>query len=52
MKVLYKETGKIHEINNATFEAWKKAGFNVEVVQVDEKPKAIKDREKPEAAQE
>lgn len=49
MIVLYKPTGKRHTITAETAEQWRKAGFNFEVIEADEKPKAIKEREPKEA---
>lgn len=52
MRVLYKPTNKIHNIDSKTLESWRNAGFNVQVLESEEKPKAIKEREKPEKAEE
>lgn len=45
MTVIYIPTGKQHTITAATAEIWHKAGFNFKVIEADEKPKAIKERE-------
>ena len=45
MIVIYKPTGKRHTITPQMAEQWRKAGFHFEIVQAEDKPKAIKERE-------
>ncbi len=49
MKVINVQTGKEHNIDQKTFDAWTSAGILVKVLEV-QKPTAIKEKElKPEA---
>ena len=45
MIVIYKPTGRKHTIKPQTAEQWRKAGFDFEIIEAEEKPKAIKERE-------
>jgi len=50
MKVINVQTGKEHNIDQKTFDAWFAAGITLKVIEV-QKPNAIKEKElKPEAA--
>lgn len=45
MRVKYIPTGKTHTITAAMADQWRKAGFHFEIIEADEKPQAIKDKE-------